>query len=171
MIEPINAAQQSRVVAHSLDYIERASVVYERDFPQVEIRFDLSGSSAGMFKVDRRHCFVRYNPWLFAKYFPENFEGTVPHEVAHYITHQLYGLNRIRPHGLEWREVMDAFGADPAVTCDFDLSGIPQRKQQRYTYHCDCREHELSARRHNAVRRRKSRYECMNCKTELRAKQ
>ena len=97
----------------------------------------------------------------------ENLEGTVPHEVAHYITHELFGLHRIRPHGREWKAVMAGFDADPAVTCNFDLSGIPQRVERRYTYHCACGSHELSARRHNRIQRGRGRYECLVCRTEL----
>jgi SprT protein len=168
MIEPIDEARRQEVIAHSNVYIAQAESLYNQRFGAVDIRFDLSGGTAGMFRVDGKHCHLRYNPWLFAKYFEENLQGTVPHEVAHYITHELYGLHRIRPHGPEWLSVMSDFEADPTVTCDFDLSGIPQRRQRLFNYRCSCRTHEVSARRHNAMQRGKGRYECVLCKFELR---
>jgi SprT protein len=168
MIEPIDRDQQREVLDLTQHYVDRAARAYDRRFAAVPVLFDLSGSSAGLFRVHgREHC-IRYNPWLFAKYYPENLEGTVPHEVAHYITHALYGLHRVRPHGAEWLEVMNFFGADTTVTCDFDLDGIPLRKERRFPYQCGCQVHQLTTRRHNAIRRGKGRYECVLCKLELR---
>ena len=167
MIEPIDSHEQASVVALTADYIARAESIFQQRFPTVEVEFDLYGGSAGMFKVHGNHCWIRYNPWLFAKYFEENQSGTVPHEVAHYIIHRVYGLHRVRPHGQEWQALMHKFKADASVTSDFDLTGIPQRRQRRFTYHCDCRTHELSTRRHYTVLRRKASYHCLKCKVEL----
>ncbi len=167
MIEPIGPEQQHEVTELSNDYVRRAAVHYQRDFAPIDIRFDLSGSSVGMFRVDGEHCHIRYNPWLFSKFYQENLDGTVPHEVAHYIVHCLYPRRRLRPHGPQWLEIMAFFDADPTVTCNFDMEGIPQRKQRRFDYTCGCRIHELSTRRHNNVRRRKARYQCLHCGDEL----
>jgi len=120
-----------------------------------------------MFMLKGRECLIRYNPWLFSKYFTENLEGTVPHEVAHYIVHRTHGMRRTRPHGPEWKAVMAGFDADDSVTSDFDLQGIPQRRQRRYAYRCLCMDHELSARRHNTIASGKGRYQCRKCDGEL----
>ncbi len=168
MIEPIGRNLQFLVEQKTLEYISLAGEVYQRRFPPVEVRHDLSGSSAGMFRVDRGHCLIRYNPWLFAKYFDENLAATVPHEVAHYIVHCLQGRRRIRPHGQEWQEVMAHFDADSAVTCNFDMADIPQRKHRRFDYTCSCRVHELSTRRHNNINRRGAIYQCVYCGSELK---
>ena len=167
MIEPIGQQDQQRVIAETERYISMAENLYRCQFPSVPVHFDLRGSSAGMFKIKGRESLIRYNPWLFAKYFQENLSGTVPHEVAHYVVHQLYGLHRVKPHGPEWRAVMADFDADARVTGDFDLTGIPQRTQRRFRYTCGCRDHEVSTRRHNAVLRGKARYACRLCDSEL----
>ena len=167
MIEPIDKPQQALVRAETLRYVRLAADLYGRDFPPVPVDFDLMGSSAGMFRVRRNDARIRYNPWLFAKYFEDNFSGTVPHEVAHYIVHCLYGLHRVRPHGREWLAVMADFGADPRVTGDFDLTGIPTRRQRRFRYQCLCREHQLSTRRHNTIQRGQARYQCRLCEGQL----
>lgn len=169
MIEPIDSGQEQHVELRTAKWVERAERVFRRSFAPVEVRFDLSGSSAGMFQVSGKRCHIRYNPWLFAKYFEENLDGTVPHEVAHYIVHRVYGMKRTRPHGEEWRALMKAFGADPTVTCSFDMTGIPQRRQQRHKYRCDCMEHELSTRRHNTVASGRGQYLCRRCKSPLLA--
>lgn len=167
MIDAIGKTQQSLVIKQSHDYIDRAETIFQREFAPIEILFDLIGGSAGMFRVKRRHCQIRYNPWLFAKYFDENLVSTVPHEVAHYIVHKLYSPTRTRPHGAEWQAVMAAFDAEPAVTGNYDLSGIPRRPQRRFNYRCDCRQHELSTRRHNKVISGDSSYQCRHCRGEL----
>lgn len=149
-------------------YRRLAESIYLRDIPPVPVQFNLMGGSAGMFLVKGDESCIRYNPWLFAKYFKENLTGTVPHEVAHMVVHRLYGLHRVKPHGPEWLGVMTAFDADPTVTSDFDLTGIPQRQQRRFRYLCNCQEHALSTRRHNVVQQRKGRYQCRQCKAELR---
>ena len=53
--------------------------------------------------------------------------------------------------------------ADPEVTFNRDLSGVPQRRQRTHPYRCACREHQLSSTRHNRVQRRKGEYQCLNC--------
>ena len=167
MIEPIDQDRQARVIAETGRFISMAESLYSRHFPEVPVYFDLSGSSAGMFKIKGNESRIRYNPWLFAKYFDDNFATTIPHEVAHFIVHCRYDLHRVQPHGAEWREVMAAFGADASVTGDFDLSGIPTRRQRRFRYACNCREHELTTRRHYAVLRGTARYACRICDAEL----
>ena len=182
-IQPIGEAQQQRVVDETCAFIRRAEQVYEREFDNVPVAFDLRGRAAGMYVVSRRGGSttrkIRYNPWLFAKYFDENLKSTVPHEVAHYIVEQLHrqrwwrslskagGSRRPQPHGPEWRGVMDAFGADASVTSSFDMSGIPCRKQQTVSYRCRCREHPLGIRRHNKVQRGQAQYLCRYCGEQL----
>lgn len=113
---------------------------------------------------------IRYNPYIFAKYFADNFATTIPHEVAHYVSDIVYGLKNIKPHGKEWKEIMRLFDADASVTADYDLAGIPLKKQTMYTYKCDCRDHQLGAVRHNRIRKNRGQYFCRYCKSTLRFK-
>jgi SprT protein len=113
---------------------------------------------------------IRYNPYIFSKYFEDNFNTTIPHEVAHYISDIVYGLKNIRPHGKEWKKIMQAFGADASVTATYDLSGIPLKKQTYFTYQCDCREHQLSSIRHNKIKEHRYQYFCNVCKQVIQYK-
>ena len=166
-IAPIGQAQREQVLEHTQFFIARAEDIYKKKFPPVAVEFDLSGRTAGMYKVVGRARCIRYNPWIFAKYFDENLSGTVPHEVAHFVIDQIYGLRRVKPHGLEWQSLMAAFGADAGVTFDLDLTGIPQRRQLRHRYACPCQVHEVSTTRHNRVLRGKAVYHCLNCRGQL----
>ena len=166
-IEPISEQQQAEVEAESLRYIALAEKIFARGFQRIPIHFDLRGRAAGMFKVDGTRRWVRFNPWIFSKYYKENLGETVPHEIAHYIVHEVWGpgsrRRRIRPHGEEWRSVMAAFGVQGEVTFDLDLEGIPQRRQATHSYRCDCRVHQVSTTRHNRVLRGVGRYHCRRC--------
>ncbi|MBE9539035.1 MAG: SprT-like domain-containing protein [Proteobacteria bacterium] len=166
-MEPIGSVQRAQVLEQTELYIDKAEHIYKKKFLRVAVEFDLGGRTAGMYKVVGRHRSIRYNPWIFAKYFDENLSGTVPHEVAHFAIDQVYGLRRVKPHGLEWQALMADFGADAGVTFDLDLSGIPQRRQLRHRYHCPCRLHEVSATRHNRIIRGKAVYHCLKCRGKL----
>lgn len=167
MIDPIGKKQQDEVIERSHYFVDAAAVIFEQKFAYPEIHFDLKGASAGMFKLQGRRHWLRFNPWIFAKYFEDSLATTVPHEVAHYIVHEVFGRRGIRPHGHEWKLLMDAFGADASVTGDYDMSGIPRQQQRRFPYHCGCRSHEISTRRHNLMVKGNSRYLCRYCKAEL----
>lgn len=166
-IDPITPAQQRHVITATEACIHHAGDLLERPFKLIPVAFDLSGRAAGMYRVQGRQRWIRYNPYLFAKYFHENLTDTVPHEVAHYITDMLYGLRKVRAHGPEWRELAAMFGASTKATCTFDLVGVPTRVQRRFTYRCDCTTHALSTRRHNQICRRQARYYCQSCRGEL----
>lgn len=170
-VTPIDAQRRAEVLRRVEEYIVIAESHFGCPVPRVPVLFDLYGSTAGMFQYSGSERRIRFNPWIFAKYYRENLCDTVPHEVAHYVVHQIYGERGTKPHGAQWREVMAVFGAYPAVTFDRDLSGIPRRRQRRYLYRCECSVHELSSTRHNRVRRARAKYQCRNCGARLRPAQ
>jgi len=167
-IAPINNEQQIHVITETSRYITLASDLLQRSFAEIPVLFNLKGLAAGMYRVNRQGRCIRYNPYLFAKYFEENFATTIPHEVAHYIVDQVYGLRHAKPHGAEWRELMLMFGADASCTALFDVEGIPSRVCRRYAYQCDCNTYVLTSRRHNRIIRGHARYHCRRCGTVIR---
>jgi SprT protein len=62
---------------------------------------------------------------------------------------------------------MLALGVEPTVTGNYDLSGIPIRRQQRHSYQCACTQHNISTVRHNKILRGKAHYYCRSCKSKL----
>ena len=159
--------QRQQVIAATEHYICRAEGIFECRFERIPVLFDLSGRAAGMFKVIGKERCIRYNPWIFSKYFDENLSDTVPHEVAHFIVHEVYGMRRIMPHGREWQGLMARFGADAGVTFNLDLEGVPQRRQRTHPYRCACRTHQVSTTRHNRVTKGAGRYHCRYCEAQL----
>ena len=169
MIDPIGAEQQRQVISEVQRYVVLAGQHYGQSFPRIAVTFDLRGRAAGMYRVTRPSMHrkisrtIRFNPWLFAKYSDDSWQNTIPHEVAHYITDCLYGLGTIKPHGFEWREVMSVLGAEPTVTANYSLEGIPTRQVKRYAYRCACREVQLTAYRHRRIMQGQQQYRCKDC--------
>jgi SprT protein len=163
VVQPIGKAEQSQVRQATEYYIRRAEELFDRRIDRVPVQFDLKGRTAGMFKYIGERRLIRYNPWIFGKYFEENLRDTVPHEVAHFVVHEVYPRRGVKPHGAQWQDLMGQFGADPEVTFDLDLEGIPQRSQKTYRYHCGCQVHEVSTTRHNRVQKRRVNYHCVTC--------
>jgi SprT protein len=166
-IHPIDAQQQQQVCATTLECLQHAEGLFDLRHRPIPVSFDLCGRAAGMYRVSRRKPLIRYNPYIFSRYFEHGLQVTVPHEVAHYITDRLFGLSNVRPHGKEWRSVMRALGAEPRASARLDLTDIPLRRQRRFAYRCDCAVHQLSSCRHNRIINKKARYHCRRCGEEL----
>ncbi|MBN1378366.1 MAG: SprT-like domain-containing protein [Gammaproteobacteria bacterium] len=163
----LNDTQQTQVRALTRQYIQKASIYAKCSTPEIKITFDLRGAAAGLYCVRSGRPEIRYNPYIFARYYDDNLANTIPHEVAHYVADLLFGARNIKPHGSEWRKIVVALGACTQRTHHYDLTGIPRRSEQQYIYICNCREHKISSRRHNRINRGKMRYRCQLCNAEL----
>ena len=174
IIPPLSTERQQQVIDETQTYIRQATLSFDIKFAAVDIVFNLKGRAAGMYRVRQRLLRqsreIRYNPYIFSKYYDDNLNTTVPHEVAHYVSDIIYGLKNIKPHGKEWKEIMCAFGADASVTANYDLTGIPQKNLSTYTYQCDCGDRQLSSIRHNKINKRRYQYYCKICKQTLQYK-
>jgi SprT protein len=163
---PDEQARLALLQAKVEERIQQLLVVARRELgfaaPRPEIRFDLRGQSAGQARLSPKgRGLIRFNPWLLLQHGEDFIEQTVAHEIAHCLTFCLYGRNA-RPHGAEWRQLMKLLGAAPERCHHYDLGEVPQRQVSRHPYHCGCQEHELSAIRHNRVRKGQ-RYLCRRC--------
>lgn len=166
-IEPISPALQELVINETNHFIKIAGEYYNRVFREIPVLFDLTGKAAGMYRVKAGQRVIRYNPYVFAKYYDDNFSETIPHEVAHYVTDMLFGLRKIRAHGGEWKSVMQVFGVAANRTANYDLSDLPVRKFKTYVYHCGCQNYDLTSRRHNKILRGTGHYMCRDCGGKL----
>lgn len=167
-VTPINETTQKEIVTLVDDYIDRANYIFGKTFLPIDVIFDLKGRAAGMYKVYRKQKVIRFNPYHFAKFPEENMKETIPHEVAHYITDQVYGIRNIRPHGAEWKALMLKFGVEPKRTFSYSLDGIPTRAHKRHPYSCGCMEFAITTRRHNKIQNQKAEYLCQQCGGKLK---
>jgi len=167
MLAELTQRQESIVVDETHRFIQLGSELYSVNLPNIDICFDLSGHTIGMYKRLRQRQLIRYNAAVFAKYFDDNVRETIPHEVAHYIVDMRFKRKEIRPHGRQWRDVMTDFGVEPRRTARYDLSDIPKRRYRTIAYACSCQQHDLGIRRHNKMLRREAEYSCRHCGDRL----
>lgn len=152
------------------DCIERCAAHLLVTVPSVEIAFNLRGRSAGQLKfqkVGRKRDFcLRFNASLFDRNRQAFFEEVIPHEVSHLFAYLAYGT-AIKPHGKEWRYIMnEVFGLAARVTHDFEVLR-QTRKLFNYACACDDKVHELTAIRHNRIQRNRANYRCRECEDIL----
>ncbi len=156
---------QREVIALTRRLIQHAESGFHLAVPTPEIRFDLRGKAAGMVIFSNTGTVVRYNPKLLEENGASFVDQTVPHEVAHLIARALHG-RRIRPHGPEWKLIMAFFGV-PSHRChNFSTASTRDRRMRYFAYRCGCRDHRLSAIRHNRCRSGVT-YLCRSCGTPL----
>lgn len=165
--QPLSDSLQKQVTTETHYYLKMAADYYQQAFPQIPVLFDLKGRVVGMYRVKNSQRVIRYNPYVFAKYFDDNFNETIAHEAAHYVTDMLFGIRNIRPHGREWKSVMQVFGVAATRTANYDLTGLPARQHKLFNYHCGCRTFELTSRRHNKILRGTGNYSCRDCGGKL----
>jgi len=159
-------ALQKEVEQLTLQLLKSAGEHYGKDPGKVELKFDLTGKTAGMALFPRRaKPIIRLNALLLIENQEDFLKRTVPHEVAHIIARGFFG-KRIKPHGAEWREVMQLFGAEASRCHSYDVSRSTRRTLKRFSYHCECRTHQLSSIRHNRALNGQC-YVCVHCKKQL----
>ncbi|MBL1278592.1 MAG: SprT-like domain-containing protein [Ectothiorhodospiraceae bacterium] len=163
MIAPITLSQQQQVTDRVANLLVQCEALFDVSLKPIDSRFDLRGRTSGMYVIKHRQRYLRFNPFIFAKYFEDSLATTVPHEVAHYVSDVIFGFKNILPHGNEWKAIMQSLGVEPQVTGNYDLSGIVVRQQRRFSYNCGCMEHELTSVRHNRIVYKNAHYLCRKC--------
>ncbi|MDX2319042.1 MAG: SprT family zinc-dependent metalloprotease [Moritella sp.] len=140
---------------------QQAEQRLDRTFSRPIINFNQRGKAAGSARLQSNE--LRFNPILLQENQQHFIMHTVPHEVAHLLTYQLYG--RTKPHGKEWQQIMNQiFELTANTTHSYDVSSV---KGKTFTYICQCTEHQLTIRRHNKIVRDNIKYTCRFCKQSL----
>lgn len=153
-----------KATAKLRESIETAERHFKRRFVLHEFTFDLKGSSAGQMRYRADRYTIRINRVLLEQDPRHVIDQTVPHEVAHLVARQVYGLG-IQSHGEEWSSIMqNVFGLQPDRCHHIDTSTASPRP---YVYACKCIKHyRLSKRMHLAHMRKRKRY-CKLCTATL----
>lgn len=63
-IQPISVAQQEQVISQTKHFLNSAADYYNRFFSEIPVLFDLTGKSAGMYRVKAGQSVIRYNPYV-----------------------------------------------------------------------------------------------------------
>lgn len=142
-------------------YLEKARRHCNTPFLEPSIIYRLRGTRAGTAHLLSWE--IRLNPILLIENQERFINTVVPHELAHLLVFQQFGL--VKPHGKEWRWMMSTvLGVSAERTHSFNLQSV---KGRCVDYHCQCQIHQLSIRRHNKIMRNQSQYYCRHCKQQL----
>ena len=148
-----------------------AQSIWGRNFDLPAISYDLLGRCAGRAHISEKR--IRLNPVLLLENQVDFIERTVPHEVAHLVTYTIYPESRlIKPHGREWKAIMQALGYKPIRCHSYDTTNAQVRRERRFTYACACRAIQETARTHFKIQR--GGYwplKCRNCQSVFRFRQ
>jgi SprT protein len=142
---------------------QQAEAFFKRKFARPTVSFRLRGQKAGVAHLTEN--LLRFNAQLYQENREDFLRQTVPHEVAHLVAHQLFGL-RIQPHGEEWQLIMRGVYELPPSRCH--TYAVKRRQVSRFIYRCTCADGEFpfSAQRHALVGKGR-RYLCRRCKATL----
>ncbi|SDF06599.1 SprT family zinc-dependent metalloprotease [Phytopseudomonas seleniipraecipitans] len=142
---------------------QQAENFFKQSFKRPEVSFKLRGQKAGVAHLTENK--LRFNPQLYRDNQEDFLRQTVPHEVAHLVAHQLFGLS-IQPHGEEWQLIMRGVYELPPHRCH--SYEVKRRQVSRFIYRCQCPQGEFpfSAQRHALVVKGR-RYFCRRCKITL----
>lgn len=157
------------VRARVTECLALASSRFGRVFPEIPVRFDLTGRTAGMYRyrIDKhtgkpKDQEFRFNRILAKENLRTFLDDTCPHEVAHYITRTIWGTEP-SSHGAEWQGIMrDVFKLDPSRCHSMDTSRAVKKS---FVYRCGCKgkDHKLSTTKHNRVQRKAAILQCKTC--------
>lgn len=117
-----------------------AGEFYGKTFSFPSISYDLRGKTAGTATYQKNH--IRLNATLLMENKEHFMETTVPHELAHLLTYQVFGVprdrnGRHRPHGIEWEGMMQLLGVNPNRTHSYDTTNSVARKNKQFVWKCE----------------------------------
>lgn len=141
--------------------LERTNQYFNREFEPPSVIYNVRGVKAGVAYLSQNQ--IRLNPILLAENGERFIRQVVPHELAHLVVFQQFG--RVKPHGKEWKRVMEqVFGVPAEIYHRFDTQTV---QGSTFAYQCACQIHFLSNRRHQAVLREQRQYRCRQCQQPL----
>lgn len=162
--------EKQRIVQKTIDkYMRMADDLYTHiDWYEHNITWDtsLKGKTAGTatYKSNKNHR-IRLNEQLLMDNFQFFIDDTIPHEIAHIVTFIVWD-RKIRPHGKEWKSVMENFGVTPKRTHSLDITKVA-RNTKKFKWKCDCNTHYVGMRKHKKMMLEHTRYICKRCNTEV----
>ncbi|RKS84601.1 SprT protein [Orbus hercynius] len=146
-------------------YLLIASRFFNTIFAEPQIIYRNKGSIAGSALLQQWQ--IQLNLAMLLDNHSQFIDEVVPHELAHLIVYQKFG--HVKPHGKEWQSVMtEVFKLAARRTHTFRLPESTIRQQ--YHYYCQCKNHLLTAIRHNKIRHHQAQYYCKNCRSLLQPK-
>jgi SprT protein len=148
---------------------------YGKPLPAPTLKFRQAGRMGGYYQPPSpfwgKAEVLVINPDFFKNHYDEQLNVTVPHEVAHYVTHHVFG--NVQAHGWQWASVMRVIGLPPDRCHTFSLEGVKTRQVDKpYHYACGCIVHLLTKQKHTKCQSNLTNYgktglTCRKCRKPL----
>ncbi|WJG11083.1 SprT family zinc-dependent metalloprotease [Aliiglaciecola sp. LCG003] len=151
--------QAARLTVNQFIDLANNSLSIKLNYP--DLAFNQRGKIAGTAHLHKH--LIKLNPVLLKDNEASFHDEVIAHEVAHIVTFHLFG--KVRPHGPEWRHIMQHVFKKPAKTTH--KMDTTKTQGQTVEYRCECGPVALSIRRHNKVIRHKQSYICRVCRQSL----
>lgn len=114
--------------------LDIAEAHYKQKFEMPEIRYDIKNTDGGT--ATFQSWLIRLNLILMVENEEKFLATTVPHEVAHLVARRVYHVKlaaegkKMRPHGKEWKEVMELFKIPAKTHHTYDCTSIERPKRR-----------------------------------------
>lgn len=156
--------KQEQVLEKFNNLVEVSRTILKIDLPEIEVRFDLRGRSAGQAKCKSfwgktSDFVVRFNrDMINGNGFDHIINDTVPHELAHIIA---YFTGTDFGHGKAWKKLCIALGGSGERCHNEEVT--PARVMQEFLYNTTCgRVVKVSKIRHNRIQNENRVYSLSN---------
>jgi SprT protein len=156
---PIDEADKQAIIDTCRQYMNRANAMYSMSMPMPEIVFQRAGTAAGTARVC--HNIIDINPVLASENFDDILTRTAPHEVAHIVQYQRFGVRSLKAlggHGKEWQGIMRDFGLEPSRYHSMSVANSGRGRNNPHMWSCKCQVHQT---------KKDGEYLCQKCNTRL----
>jgi SprT protein len=161
-----NYSETRRLICDAFAKCYETAKEHGYNLDEIDIRFDIRGTTAGYFCEKLGHRFFRVNLGLAHQNLDDYLKQIVPHEFCHYINRveDKRTNRRTKPHGREWKLLMvRVFDLNPDRCHSYDTSEVCQRRGNYFKYTCGCQEMMIGAVRHRRIQCERKKYFCRRC--------
>lgn len=131
----VNTEIKTRIEDKILEVLLKAQEIYKRPFNLPTIEYRQMGRTAGRATYSRWH--IAINPdFCYNGHLDSMIDQTLPHEIAHLISYEVYGPVLGRGHGRCWKSVMIRLGLRPDRCHNYSLEGVKTRTRRTETATC-----------------------------------
>lgn len=134
VVQLLTPELRKKIEAKITECLAIAEAKYKQKFEMPEVRYDIKNTDGGT--ATFQQWLIRLNLILCYENEPHFIATTVPHEVAHLVARRVYHDaiaatgKKMRPHGKEWREVMELFELPAKVTHSYDCTSIAKKPRR-----------------------------------------
>jgi SprT protein len=151
------------LLVYFLNELKRKAFIKYNLKLKTDVKINLKGSRliGQCIKEGRKSYLIRLHIKLLREFGQKYIKDVLTHEFAHAVQMELFAKSK--PHGREWKSVMESLSGAPYKKSNINYSLKNDRIFKTYRYKCDCQEHLITSIRHNKIIRGSSVYKCKKC--------